>query len=849
MKLLLSFLLLFLSVHCFSQDGYVKGIVKNDSGESMSLVSVFVEENGEGSFTDKDGSYSMKLKNGEYTLMFTYLGFSPQSIRVKVNNNIEKLDVVIQKSSVNLEYAEIIADSRDRAREIMKKVREYRSITSAQVIDFEVSSYQLIHLESVLMRPNRADTISYNERFDLAKDQEVFFKNEMLELTENLGKVYYKKGKGFKEIISATKTHKGGEIPEDIGRELTAGGSIEFGENIITPQFEGESNPWVLIQGTEVLEIDLYRTLINIPALTEKPILSPLASTSAIAYKFDYLGTELVNDEQHYKIQVTPLNKFENSFSGIIWFTKDTYKIGKADLTISGGNLHFAKSFNVKTEFDNRGKGSLITSQIIEYAIQNERRDINTRIVTEMSEYSTNTGLEDVDFNREIKIYSPEAFDRDQSFWDISRALSLDSASLQYIQKSDSVANYLESEEYLSKIDSAFNKVNIWTPIVGYGRRNREKGNEFYIEGILGQMVPLGIGGYRHKLPGYFEKEFKNDFKLKTSGFLDYGFNNKDLKGKITVGFTYNPKKFVRTQVKFGDFYDMVNNFASLEQTFSRSNYIRTKMLGLSQRMEVVNGLYAEVSFDYQDQLPLDNLEFSEWSTELFGELNEPIDFERYVKTEIGLQMEYRIRQKYYFKKNRKIVLPSKFPLLTLQYRKGINKLFGSEVDFDYLEIGAKQEIEVGRFGSTRWEAQLGSFLNQKDLRVLEYKFFRGSDELFFSDPLRSFQLLGATLNTPNEYLRANVIHHFEGTILNKIPLIRRLQMGLAAGGGTLSIPDSKFYHVEFFGGVEKSFRLFKEMLRGGIYGVTSDNTLGSSSFTWKVGLSFYSPFNRKWDY
>jgi hypothetical protein len=195
------------------------------------------------------------------------------------------------------------------------------------------------------------------------------------------------------------------------------------------------------------------------------------------------------------------------------------------------------------------------------------------------------------------------------------------------------------------------------------------------------------------------------------------------------------------------------------------------------------------------------------------------------------------------------MVIPSKFPVLTLNYRKGINGLFGSEVNFDFLELGAKQEIEVGRLGSTRWEVQLASFINQKDLRVLEYKFFRGSDEVFFSDPLRSFQLLGATLNTPNAYLRANVIHHFEGTILNKIPLIRRLKMGIAIGAGTLNIPDSKFYHAEAFGGVEKSFHLFKQLVRGGIYAVTSENTQESANFTYKVGLTIFEPFTRKWGY
>ena len=850
-KIFLTVFLLLLSGICFSQEGYLRGTVSDDNGMEMSFVSVFEEETGLSTFTDSSGFYELKLSKGNHTVVFSYLGYTLQAKSINIKNGVVFLDLALAKSTVELKNAEVVGDTRDRAREIMKKVRNARSSISDFTEDFSVSSYQLINLESILARPSKGDTVIFNNRLELGKTNGFPFADQILELTETIGTTYYKSGKGYKEEILATKTHKGGEIRDDIAREITAGIGLEYGEEVITPVAKKEDvNPWVIIEGSDVYEINFYKNYINLPSLTDKPILSPLASTSAITYKFDYLGTEIIDGVELYVIDVSPLNRFENSFSGTIWFEQESFKIDKLDLTIAGGNLHFAKTFNVKSEFINdTGNGSFIASQTLAYTIPSDRRDVNGTVFSEFSDYKINSGLGDINFNREIKIFSPEAYNRDQKYWEINRAVKLDSMKLSYMLKSDSVVNYYESDDYLRRLDSAFNKVNIWTPILGYGRKNRDKGTEFYIEGIFNQIVPFGIGGYRHRLPGYYQKEFSNDFKLRTSGFIDYGFNNKDTKGEITIALTYNPRKFVRTQVKFGDFYEMVNDFASLEQTFSRSNYIRTKTLGIAHRRELTNGLYAELSFDYQDQLPLDNLEFSEWSSELFGELNEPIDFKRYKKTELSLRMEYRIRQKYYFKRNKKVVIPSKFPVLTLNYRKGVNGLFGSEVNFDFLELGAKQEIELGRLGSTRWEVQLASFINQKDLRVLEYKFFRGSDEVFFSDPLRSFQLLGATLNTPNAYLRANVIHHFEGTILNKIPLIRRLKMGIAIGAGSLNIPDSQFYHAEAFGGIEKSFHLFKQLVRGGIYAVTSENTQESANFTYKVGLTIFEPFTRKWGY
>ena len=95
-----------------------------------------------------------------------------------------------------------------------------------------------------------------------------------------------------------------------------------------------------------------------------------------------------------------------------------------------------------------------------------------------------------------------------------------------------------------------------------------------------------------------------------------------------------------------------------------------------------------------------------------------------------------------------------------------------------------------------------GAFVNKKNLRVIEWKYFRGSDVGFFSNPLTSFQLLENTLFTESSYLRGNYVHSFNGNIFNKLPLISRLGLELSAGIATLIIPDRDVAHLESFIGV-----------------------------------------------
>ena len=166
------------------------------------------------------------------------------------------------------------------------------------------------------------------------------------------------------------------------------------------------------------------------------------------------------------------------------------------------------------------------------------------------------------------------------------------------------------------------------------------------------------------------------------------------------------PLKFVRTMLTFGDYYEMVNDYASIEQVFSRSNFIRTTEYGISQRQELINGLFAEASFTFEDQQALVGLQLADWSSELFGDLNTPLDFARYKKSEFRLRMQYNMRQRYEIKRGRKLILGSDYPELYLEYRKGVPGLFGSEVNFDYLEIGFAGWIWCAtdpRAGKCKW--------------------------------------------------------------------------------------------------------------------------------------------------
>lgn len=844
---LLFFLVAFPS---FSQ--ILEGTVKDEAGGALAFASVYVENSTLGVSTDLKGRYFFELKPGSHTVVYSFVGFESQKIKIEIGAGERlKQDVRLKFGAAELHEVEIVADTRDRGTEIMKQAIDRRKDYDQAVYGFTCKTYSKTSLEKVLIKPRESDsaTVVTDAELEAANLAEHFGK-ESLNLIEMVSTTHYKRSNRIKEIVEAYHDYADRPQPGD-GRQIGLSFSADVGpdaSNIAPRQYRAD-NPYLLYEDATSSKLNFYENLIEFPSAAKSQLVSPLASTALVNYKFFYKGAFYEGDQKIYEIGVEPRFKTEALFFGKIFIEDSTFALVGVDLNINSPALTFCKDFKIIQNYEEVEPGVYVpVRREMIYVIRDGRHNIigNTRV--DHSEYTINPEFKGGFFGSEIKRYEVTAFDQDSSYWAERRPITLTNNELQFIHETDSLADYFDSDAYFQKIDSSFNRIDWWTPLAGIGRRNRVKGNEFYVQGLLGQVNPFGIGGYRHMLPGYFNKTFDNGTQWENDFKVDYGFRNKDVKGKLTTGFTYIPNKFVKTSVMIGDFYDLINNYSSIEQTFSRSNYVRNRQAGLGQRMEVVNGLFAEAWFEYSDQQSIDNLALSNWSEQLFGELNEPVPFERYIKSEFKLTLLYRFKQEYVMKGNQKIIIGSNYPEINMTYRKGIPGLFGSEVDFDYLEFTASGEVPLARMGYTRWSGSMGTYLNKRNLRLLEHKYFRGSDRWFFSDPSSTFQLLGPTLHTPNEFFSANGVHYFEGAILDKIPLINRLKLQLAGGAGTLLIPDSDFAHFEAFAGLERPFRIKGELFKISAWAVTSDSNLGEAQFRLKFGIRFFNTFTQRWD-
>ena len=88
-KLLVLFTLL-LPVMLLSQERYtVSGYVRDaETGEGLIGSAIIVMENGKGSISNEYGYYALSLDAGNYTLIFSYLGYSTVNVPITLNQNL-----------------------------------------------------------------------------------------------------------------------------------------------------------------------------------------------------------------------------------------------------------------------------------------------------------------------------------------------------------------------------------------------------------------------------------------------------------------------------------------------------------------------------------------------------------------------------------------------------------------------------------------------------------------------------------------------------------------------------------------------------------------------------------------
>lgn len=131
-RFLILSIIVFLTGHLFAQST-VKGVIKNESGETVPGVTIMIKSSKTGTTTDIDGKYSIKVSPND-VLVFSAVGMKKQEIAVGTKSQI---DVVMAEDTHTLEEAVVVGYGS------VKKVHltgSVASISSKEIEDLPVGN-------------------------------------------------------------------------------------------------------------------------------------------------------------------------------------------------------------------------------------------------------------------------------------------------------------------------------------------------------------------------------------------------------------------------------------------------------------------------------------------------------------------------------------------------------------------------------------------------------------------------------------------------------------------------------------------------------------------------------------
>lgn len=177
--------------------GQVKGIVVDkETGEPLPYASIFVPEVNQGTVTNLEGRFSLKLDPGKYSLNIRFLGYKSDSLKITAPFT-KLLQIELEKQPILL--AEVIVTDEDPAYRIIRQAIANKKSNKAGLnnIEYDVYSKKVLTSAGEVASVDETYAKGYSKPNDWAK--EFIYKKYVTEnrktnsgnINFNTGKTYY----------------------------------------------------------------------------------------------------------------------------------------------------------------------------------------------------------------------------------------------------------------------------------------------------------------------------------------------------------------------------------------------------------------------------------------------------------------------------------------------------------------------------------------------------------------------------------------------------------------------------------------------------------------------------------
>ncbi len=701
-----------------------------------------------GTTTNFDGIYHLELRSKSDSLSVSYIGFKPKSKKIISNKN-QTINFQLEENVLNLENVVVLAGE-NPAFPIMRNVIKNKKLNDKNALNaYQYEAYTKIELDVNHITEN------FKKKKIIRKITAVLDSIEQIAgedglpilpvfISEAISNYYYKKNpKLTYEAIIRTKLS---------GVGVTDGS--------LTSQ----------VIGSTFQQYNFYSNWLNV---FSKNFASPIGNGWKSNYEYDLVDSVYIDDSFCYRFEFWPKRSQDLAFKGSMWITKEEYALKQIDASVEkSANLNFIEKIKIQQKNVKTSAGPWLPSKtrvLVDIAeVTKQTAGILAKFYVSLKDIKVNEPKNDkfyenpIDFNVDMRKI-------DDDYWVTNRHDPLTPTELNVFSMIDTLKSIPIIKTYTDVIQllgSGHLKLGIFD--IGPYWSMYSKND---VEGVrLGFGARTNIG-------------FSNKWIL--SGFGSYGFRDEEWKfrGKVERIISRRPWTTVSVEhVKELDPIWVLN-----DDDFNNSAYIGFARWGtltepfrhyestIKFQTVLFKGFTQSIKLKQQSFEALSKTNFN-YNIEP-GNPNSPTA-SYFNTTEIVLESRISRDELFVINDNQRVSLGSiKWPIIKVKYTLGLKDVFESNFNYHKLELGIEKKLRMGVFGYSKVNIDGGYIFSQLPYPLL--KVHRGNEFAAYFD--FTFNLLNFFEFTSDRYVELRYRHHFEGLILNRIPLMKKLKWRLLA--------------------------------------------------------------------
>jgi hypothetical protein len=731
----------------------VEGIVIDAASlEPLPFVNVYFENSAEGVITDEEGKFTLKATYPYEAIVVSFVGFHQKTMPIKVGEH-QTLSILLQPETVNLDEV-VVMSGENPAWAIIRNVVKNKNLHDKRNLPaYQYQSYNRIEFDI----ENISTKLQYRkmvraiwEGIDSTSLEKNDNGNAVLPvfLSETVSK-YYVKNDPFARR-------------EEIQKTKVSGVAVEDGSMVSQ------------VIGAAYQDYNFYQ---NWMRFLEKEFISPISDSWKIFYDYEITDTLLVGEDLCYELMLYPNRDEDPAFNGKIWITTREYALKKVDVFVNKStNLNFIERIEIQQELGKSQAGPwlpLMTDLKIDVEnLGKNSASIWIKSLNTTSDWIVNDVKDKKFYTNEVIVAEDFAIHNDD-YWIEQRPQTLTPMQLKTYQVIDTLVE-------IPRVRSIVEFVKLAT--TGYWQRGK-----FDIGPYLYAYAYNNFEGHALRL-GFKTNEYFNR-KITLKSYAGYGTMDEQWKYGFTGSYIIKRKPWTEFKIHSSHDLEQVgirsedlieDNYifyaATRWQTFRRPYYLTKN--NISIQTEPARGLTHKLNIKHEYYDPQYPFYYYESPGDLGSELKSDVS-----SSSLKFTTRWARDEMYLQDGNERISLgPRRAPVIQLDYTYGFKDLLESDFEFHKLELEIFQKLRLGGLGESRLNLKGGYIFGQVPYLLLENHI--GNESMFYTTG--AFNTMNFFEFVSDQWASLRYEHYFQGLLMNKIPLIRKLKWRLLGSASIL---------------------------------------------------------------